>query len=470
MIAASDKSKNAARGFLATKTLVKSIAKACAQQNVALADEDVTGNSSELVDALMDEYKEKYPSLTKKILIDGVVRYNSQNGIDIVGEEYTEDDTQQKFGLILPIIEWEMNEYYAKIEALKKSREKAVSSTHMTESGSQSTSNKRKSIDEDPDSPKRKPRGKYKKKEKEETPKDIVMKEILKKYAAQREINHRLANGQLQVIAEEAKKELGMEYVEIDLTKLDKVVRYQYSKMVATTGTGLKNSKDRDIFEEIYRRYSRAKIANGGKLQAGTINAIIQGAKLEYGMADIKVKNLRQKIQARFTKEHPEFDGNNPGQLKIGELTEEEQKRRQHLMNEITARYVRVKETTGKKKLVDGALDRIIEEVKNDLGIHEFDVPKASIRGRINRKSLHVQTLGKDSPYNLIDEPLVQTINGWLSQGISVTRAQGLNLANKLLAEKNQTKDSLGNDIVLDAKWWRNFLDRNKRKLVCAEN
>ena len=60
--------------------------------------------------------------------------------------------------------------------------------------------------------------------------------------------------------------------------------------------------------------------------------------------------------------------------------------------------------------------------------------------------------------------PRVTTVNDWLGQGISVTRDQGLEFANQLLKSKK-----VKNDIVLDAKWWRSFLERNKRKLACAD-
>lgn len=99
------------------------------------------------------------------------------------------------------------------------------------------------------------------------------------------------------------------------------------------------------------------------------------------------------------------------------------------------------------------------------LGIHEFEVPKPSIRGRVKRKSLIVENVGSSAPYSIIDKELVTTVNDWLGQGISVTRDQGLEFANQLLKSKKVKKG----DIVLDAKWWRSFLERNKRKLACAD-
>jgi hypothetical protein len=119
--------------------------------------------------------------------------------------------------------------------------------------------------------------------------------------------------------------------------------------------------------------------------------------------------------------------------------------------------------------MADGTIPKIIEDCKNDLGIHDFDVPPSSIRGRVHRKSLQVQKLGGDSRRydDAIDAPLVGTINGWSGEGISVTRDQGLDLAKQILRGKNMDKDDDGNDVVLDAQWWTRFLHRNKKKLVC---
>ena len=80
------------------------------------------------------------------------------------------------------------------------------------------------------------------------------------------------------------------------------------------------------------------------------------------------MSSLKQKVQARFTKNHPEFSSID-GSVAIGNLTAEQKSRRQTLLNEVTARYVEMK--ASKKKLPDGTLERIIEETKNDLGIHE---------------------------------------------------------------------------------------------------
>eukprot|EP00579_Thalassiosira_antarctica_P026487 CAMPEP_0202003040 /NCGR_PEP_ID=MMETSP0905-20130828/8736_1 /ASSEMBLY_ACC=CAM_ASM_000554 /TAXON_ID=420261 /ORGANISM="Thalassiosira antarctica, Strain CCMP982" /LENGTH=518 /DNA_ID=CAMNT_0048560109 /DNA_START=131 /DNA_END=1687 /DNA_ORIENTATION=+ len=469
---ASDASKNAAKNFLAAKTLSKNIAKACAQEKVA-ATVETEGKSNVLFDSLVEEYNGKYPSLTKKMLVDGIGRYNAQNenasggNSGAEGEDTEDDDNDElKFGRIIFAVDTEMNLYHAKIEALKKSRELAASEPEETPK----LSRKRKSKVADTDTSPKKPKAAKQRRArpKENTSETFIINEIVKRYAIERRKHVRLPNGLLETIVDEAKREHKMEFFDMPLNKLDKKVRAKYNKMIGKDDENDVQNRHKAIVEEVYARYSRTKEANGGiKLPAGTMDSIIEGVKLEYGFTDIKMSSLKVRCQARFTKENPELQINYPGQIKWGELPEEDRKRRQLLMNEITARYVQEKEAHP-KKLADGTLDRIIQQTKTDLGITEFEVPKASIRGRINRKSFHVQTLGGESPYDAIDEPLVATINSWLSQGISVTRAQGLDLANRLLKGKQLDHDTNGGEIVLNAKWWRNFLDRNKRRLVCS--
>jgi len=294
-----------------------------------------------------------------------------------------------------------------------------------------------------------------------------LFEEIARRYALERDALRRLPNGHLENIVDEAKKELGLEHVEVGtMAKLDKRVRWLYNRHRDQEGA----PNQQMIVEEIYARYSRTKIVvNGGKLRPGTLASIIEGVRLEHGYLPDprRMRAIRNMVQARFTKEHPELEPANPNRLKIGELAAEDKRRREALVNEITARYVRTKAAHGKRKMADGTLSRIIEECKTDLGIHDFDVPAASIRGRINRKSLHVQKLGGGSQrYDAIDAPLVATINGWSGEGISVTRDQGLDLANRLLKGKRMEKDDDGNDVMLDAQWWKTFLHRNKKKLV----
>lgn len=464
-----DASKSATKNFLAVKTLVKGMVKACIQENVTVTEQKSIG----VIDSLVEEYRSNrgYPSVTKQMVANGVKKAQegtSKDDQNTNGKTEGDDiDDELKLARCIQIVDDEMDEYFDKIDALKRKREKAATEPEQAPSSSK----KRKSTGgggggdgNSGSSPKGRvgrPRGRVK-----STPESRLIDEITERYTKARQDYDRLPNGKFEAIVEETKKELGMEDFALSLANIRKRVTWFYLQR-ADKGVSSSSKKKTELVDEIYRRYARAKEMNGGKLQPGTLESIVEGVKLEYGMVDVKMATLETKIQQRFKKDNPEFKSTPEGILDIGQLSEEDNRRRQILFNEVTARYVKRKEE-GPKKLPDGELDRIIEQTKQDLGILDFDVPKASIRGRINRKSLHVMTLGSHSPYDIIDDPLVETINGWLKQGISVTRAQGLEFANALLKGKEREKDSEGKEILLDAKWWRNFLERNKKKLACA--
>lgn len=474
----SDASKNATKNFLATKTLVKAIVKACNMENVTATSWDkkqIIG----VMDSLVEEYRQKYPALTKQMVVDGIARHNKTEGDepekspeDDAAAAEEEEDHDVKVARLIEIVDEEMDKYFEKVEAIKNKRRQSAENPELD-----TTLAKKKKDDAAP----KKKRGRPKKPEtegkdgdeeepkkrgrpKKDTPEVRLLHEITVRYAKKREEKDRLPNGELEDIVEETKKDMGMEDFQLSLDKIRKRVTWNYMRMPKAENS--ERRKKTDIVEEVYQRYSRTKASNGGKLPPGTLDAIVEGVKLEYGMPDVKLSTLESMIQARFKKEHPEFKSNPTTNVEIRTLSEEDQRKRQILMNEVTHRYVKAKE--GQKKLPDGSLDRIITQVQDDLGIHGFQVPKASIRGRVNRKSLSVMTLGEKSPYDIIDETLVSTINNMLSQGISVTRAQGLEMANTLLKGKKREKDDNGEDIFLDAKWWRNFLERNKKRLVCS--
>ena len=192
-----------------------------------------------------------------------------------------------------------------------------------------------------------------------------------------------------------------------------------------------------------------------------------------------RMRAIRQKVQGRFTRENPQFEIEHPKtRLKVSELSEADKRRRETLINEVTARYLRERDNANKGttmtkqgprslKMTDGSIPKIIEDVKNELGIHDFEVNMSSIRGRIHRQSLFVSKVRKGTKeYTAVDAPLIATINGWLTEGIEVTRAKGLDLANQLIQSKNMEKDEHGNDIVLDSHWFKNFCQRNKTKLL----
>lgn len=551
--------------FLVVKTLVKGIVKACVQEHLTIEHENksVVG----VVDSLIEEYRFKYPTLTKQMVTNAMDRYKktkaagnttskassgstestTEEGGDGGGDvKIKEEEEDGNAGVTLErcieIVDDEIAEYYEKIEALRRKRELAASrpepvpettprhkrrkrrksaegggegnegglydtnnNVATASSSTSAISKEQDSNNNNNDPPAPRPRGRPRK----NTPETALIKEITERYVRERQGSDRLPNGVFETIVEEAKKDFSMEDFDLSLDKIRKRVTWNFMHRRDDGGDNIARKKKTDVFEEVHKRYSRAKVSNEGKLPPGTLAGLIDAVKLEYGVSDVKMSTLEVKVRTRFKKENPEFQSTPPppssggatsSSLDIGKLSEEEKRNRDILINEITNRYVRRKEEEGEgsssaphNKLPDGELDRIIEDTKNDLGMYDFDIPKATIRGRVadhHRKASSstssssfpapvtvTTTFGQEnhsSPYDVIDVPLVATINTWLSQGVSVTRAQGLEFANTLL-KGTETEDSGGmdgeeNEVFLDAKWWRNFLDRNKRKLVCSSD
>lgn len=141
----------------------------------------------------------------------------------------------------------------------------------------------------------------------------------------------------------------------------------------------------------------------------------------------------------------------------------EHQLMRQRLLNKIMEKYLAEKEIHG-EKLPDGTLLLIIENTKEDFGMEDEYVSKETILGRVKRNSIFVMNHFTRHKYWDLHDPLVEAINNCLSQGTSVTRDQGLDLANELLKEHHP--DTEKDDIVLDYRWWLLFLDKNRTRLL----
>jgi len=440
---------------------------------------------SGLVDGLVENYQEKYPSLTARKVKDALFRYtrneatnrneiSSQHNGDEGGKSDAPDrDFPSLFVMIercASKIDDEMKKYYDEIDALKRARE-AEKNTFAPHVGSK---NKRKANDID------KPIRHEQTRRRNDTPENRFYQEVFRRYTIEKEKQDRIPNGTLATIIDKVKEDMGVNhFTENTYEVIGKKMRYWYKLMKKKKEkyiddeesdnidpTMKKHRMERALFDEIYERYSSEKLIHGGKLPNGALDGIVEQAKKDMGLPDTEVNIHR--IQAKFKRNNPNFDNKISDQPELRTLPAETKRRRQLLINEVTARYVKEKETN-KGKLPNCTIDLIISSAKQDLGIYDIDVPKGTIQGRVFRKSLQVLTLGKESPYKAIDNPLIAAINDWLSQGVTVTRDQGLALANSLLRGKNLQIDSNGNEIMLDAKWWRTFLARNRRKLVCSD-
>ena len=375
-----DASQNAAKNFLAAKTLIKSIAKARAQE-----DTGSNNNDDPLMDALVAEYKHKYPTLTKKLLVDGIVKYNiTQNGAGIEGDATGGDGNSTADGdrlqRVIAAVNVDMTLYHDKIDALKKSR--AASNPTTTTTTNIATTH-----------PIKKRNGRPRKSKKEDTPENNLFDEIVHRYSEARGKNdNRAPQGFLEAMVDQTKRDMSLEHVDLGpMNLVDKRVRREYNRLLANDEiTPCQPSQNRLIEEEIYARYERTKMTNGGKLPPGTIDTIIKGVALENAISpEVNMASLTAKVQARFTKAHPELvtDGGSG----IGKLSAEQKKRRQTLLNEVTARYVKEK-GSAVKKLPDGTLDKIIEQTKSDLGIYEVSTLTASVFNHCSFNVAHSNT------------------------------------------------------------------------------
>jgi len=477
------KSKNVSTNILMVKTLVKGIVNACLQEEVTIA---TSGKQFDVLGGIVEEYRCKYPSLTRRMITDVIARQkksldktSEKSGIDksdgdgqsddgeggIVTPELDNGNVDLKIQRCIEIIEAHLEEYHGKIDALKRSRESALATEPFKALKSTTPSKKRKSTGED-ESVKR-PRGRPK----SHTPETALVDEITDRYLKERSKLVRLPHGRFKEIVEEAKKDYGMQAFDVTLIRIKKRVTYhQMKRKDRIEKEAPLLTKKKEIIEKAYERYERTRIANKGMLAPGTLKSIIEGAKLELGMGGVKMQQcVEVLVQNRFRRNHPKLS-------KRKNLSEHDKQRRQSLVNEIAARCARAAEENPKKELHDYELECIIAQTADVLGMHEFSVSKACIRSHASKKAAATKASDvaiaqvDQLPFDAIDEPLLKTINDWLSQGISVTRAQGIEVANTLLQSQKEKHPVDETRFILDANWWRRFLERNKDKLACSSS
>jgi hypothetical protein len=481
-----DVSQKAVKNFLAEKTLIKSFTKACSAERVVPSDADI-------IEELVKKYRNDYSGLTVKKVVDGINRAVSgnvekeascekdgNNNINRAGAE-SEVASQDKVVRCAALIDEEMKQYYVKIAELKAKRRKKEAKTRAKRKRDQvaaaaaaaavtnnedgtTTATVTAIVHVPKKSAKRKRTSKNfepKSKFKFVDPDDALYEEMTERYYKIKETNEHLPSRTLEKIIEETKKDMHRD-------DFDKPYRNVYNEIkkrwrnrsdVGATTEGEKIKRIKDMYEELYKRYCELK-SSQKKLSGGTLAELSVKVKEEFGLSDFPVNKNR--ITYRYRREFPEHKSNPDHVVEIRTLSSEDKKRREYLVNEVVARYLKEKDANP-KKLANGSIKRIIDQTKEDLDIHDFDVPESSIRGRIHRKSFFVSH--ENGNLDDIDELLVDTINSWLKKDIKVTRDQGLQLANQMLAANNLHKDSDGNTITLDAVWWKCFLNRNHHKL-----
>mmetsp|Transcript_14522 Transcript_14522/g.29706 ORF Transcript_14522/g.29706 Transcript_14522/m.29706 type:complete len:598 (-) Transcript_14522:65-1858(-) len=512
-----DISQTAVKNFLAEKTLIKSITKACVAERVAVGDDSI-------IEELVTKYKTDYSGLTVKKVVDSITRVTSGNvesgevsgekdsndvatanvetkaapeekeEKEVSGEEEAPANTESeaapvekedsdKVGRCIALIDEEMKQYYVKIAELKAKRRKveakiaakakrkreqaaaaaafvAAKEAAAKEGGSATTT------DDAPKKPAKRKRTtknfQPKSNFKFVDPDDALYTEMTERYYKIKEANEHLPSRTLEKIIAETKRDMHRDDFNVPYRNVYNEIkrRWKMRSDVGATAEGEKIKKIKEMYDELYKRYCEMK-SSQKKLSTGAFAELGKSVKLEFGFPD-DFAISKNRITYRYRREFPDRKSNPDHVVEIRSLSSEDKKRREHLVNEVVARYLKVKDANP-KKLANGTISRIIEETKKDLDIHEFDVPESSIRGRIHRKSYYVSH--ENGNRDDIDDPLVETINSWLKNGISVTREQGLTLANQMLSGKNLDKDSDGNTITLDAVWWKCFLNRCHHKL-----
>ena len=384
-----DASKAATKSFLEVKTLVKGMVKACIQEKVATTETE--DGSMRVLDSLVEEFRSNgFPSVNRQRVLDGIARYkqtqetndeNNNEGTKTPEEEEEEDDgdvsDEMKLERCIQMVNDGMDEYYERILALKEKRERAALDPISAEPTTKISPKKRKSMDgennADGTSPKKRgrPKGKATAATKR-TPLTLMVDDLTERYVKLRKNADRLASGDFEKLVEECKKDHGLEDIDVPLEKIRKRVTWNYLRHPEKEISKAHKQK-KDLVDEIYLRYTRAKETNGSKLLNSTLISIIEGVKLEFGVSDVNMKAIASKVQVRFKKEFPDFRSLPEGVCELSKLSEEDKHRRQTLLNEIMRRYVQLK-GKGKKRLPDGTMDRIIEQTRNDLGIFDFEV------------------------------------------------------------------------------------------------
>jgi len=254
---ATDISQNASKHFLSAKMLMKNIAKAVVSND----EGESSTTTTSLIDRLVEHYKPLYPALSYKLLIDEIGKLNTTVG----DEGNSNDDELLQFGNIVNIVDEGMHDYQQRIDALKKSRKSAAAAAAKGD-----------------DAPSIVKRGRpltYSK-DKKDTPENNLIQELVKRYGEAREVSDgRVPNGFFEAMVNATKKDMQLETLDLgSMVDLNKKIRRMYGRTMKNENVN-EPSQNKILENEIYERYERAKIANGGKLPAGTLNGIIEVVK-----------------------------------------------------------------------------------------------------------------------------------------------------------------------------------------------
>ena len=344
----------AAKDFLAVRALIKSISKACVSEGVVVGDNKIGEEVDTLIDALVNEYRGRYVSLTKAMLLDGIAKYPTLAAMEAAGVKADGDDDDDpdddnmaflldnamktdelpdlsgdtkaedggigapsKFDRIVSAVERDMAEYDKKINEIKVRRSlcgeefsPAVGKNSKQAVKKVTTTNDEQGTGEG------KKRGRYNTKNtKKNAEEELLINEIYKKYAAEGEGLNTLTEDRLMTIISETKQELNLEYTEninINWKMLDRRVKYLHfggkrpggrkpsaepkAKRIKTKPTGGYRGKDTDegrLVAEIARKYTEER-KQFPRLEKGRFEAIVTETVREMGLEGVDLGTMQQ--------------------------------------------------------------------------------------------------------------------------------------------------------------------------------
>ena len=138
--------------------------------------------------------------------------------------------------------------------------------------------------------------------------------------------------------------------------------------------------------------------------------------------------------------------------------------------NEITQKYYEAK--TNCKKVLDGTLVKIIEDVKKKRKLpHDVQINSDTIRRRVSRGNIFITSHGPQSPLEALEEVVVELIIQMARIRQSLTPSKGLDLVNSLICgtehqhaliewkKKHTAHANVSGSVGI--KYWRNFMKKH---------
>ena len=438
---------------LAASAAAKAVAKACVAVNISTVPTDDDAHS--VFDELLEECRLKYTKLTKQMVL---AKIEALAPVTVPTDEDEDDGT--KLRKSLEIVDEEMEKYDERVNSMKITR--AMENTGESGNAKKRTypisavkPTKRRKRKNDPDEQR-------------------LIRAITDKYAQIRLTKHYTSKAEWSKIVEDTKKEMNMEGWSLAYDLLKKRVTWYYlSHPLKKQAVRLNHRKkeDKDAIDRLYAKYCKAKeAANHDLLPDGMVeklaNEELADSPDEAGTSMITVYKYR--VQARFIKEHPELFSAIKMDEDKNKWTKAQRERFKLLADEVAKRINELKAPPTNMAPDKGLVDDLVESTKMEWDMMQFPL-KASTTNRQKspqsprrekKKTGEKKKKPKAVAPNLhdisIDNDMINVINDRLAKGLSVTRQQGIEIAQSILVVRNITTFP-----KLNQTWWKAFLARN---------